>query len=156
MLSDEKMSISAFLCAHTAYDILPLSSKIFAFDACLSVSLVLKLLSENNLVAAPIWNPYSNTFLGLLTIHDVLLLVKENFDFETSVLDLKDSNGISMQPIHINPLKSLKDACKIMNECNLHQIPLIDADSTSNRESLVGVLSAFKILRFVACNVLFN
>ncbi|KAJ1501296.1 AMP-activated serine/threonine-protein kinase regulatory subunit [Coelomomyces lativittatus] len=167
------LSIKTFLQSHTPYDILPISLKVVAIDSTVTIQQCISILLIHGLTAAPIWNTTTQTFLGLFMVKDLihLMITFENQRYSHSLGDTMlyqrlnqwlnssveklrdmDANRIGLQPIHIHPLKSLEDATQLMIDCHLHHIVLIDADSISHQETLVSVLTGFKILKFIACN----
>ncbi|KAJ3347656.1 AMP-activated serine/threonine-protein kinase regulatory subunit [Allomyces javanicus] len=161
-------TLHEFLQGHTAYDILPVSLKVVAIDAQLPLRKAVAALLQNGLVAAPLWNSETQSFAGLLTVTDLLHLIL-HFTDETqepsiegvvdeidhlTVEDLRHirESHVGLSPIQIHPMHTLFDATHAMLQCHLHHVPLIDVDSCSGQDTIVSVLSGFKILKFLACN----
>jgi len=52
----------------------------------------------------------------------------------------------------VHPERPLYDACRRMLETRSRRIPLVDKDSESRRDSVVSVITQYRILKFIAVN----
>ncbi|KAL7750928.1 AMP-activated serine/threonine-protein kinase regulatory subunit [Sorochytrium milnesiophthora] len=160
-------ALTEFLNSHTTYDILSVSFKLIVIDSRLKLKKAVVALLQNGLVAAPLWNSGRQHFDGLLTVIDILYLITHLDSLHThshqdliakldslEVHELRnlDTERVGLQPIHLHPSKSVLEASRVMLQCSLHHLPLVDADSVTSQETIVSVLSGYKILRFLACN----
>ncbi|XWS08619.1 hypothetical protein CRYUN_Cryun40dG0017300 [Craigia yunnanensis] len=69
--------ISAFLAAHTAYELLPESGKVVALDVDLPVKQAFHILSEQGIPIAPLWDFCKGKFVGVLSASDFILILRE-------------------------------------------------------------------------------
>lgn len=65
-------AISTFLDGHTCYSVLRASGKVVVFDTRIPVQLAFYALVEHDMQAAPLWDPSSCQFVGLLTVTDFI------------------------------------------------------------------------------------
>ncbi|KAI9189123.1 AMP-activated serine/threonine-protein kinase regulatory subunit [Blastocladiella emersonii ATCC 22665] len=169
-------SIHTFLQRHTAYDILPLSLKVVVIDSLLPLRKAVAALVLNGLVAAPLWQSETQSFYGLLTVTDILRLILHYSEAELRDADVGDlvdeidsmtveslrafrtdadagaDAAVPAPAFRVHPMHSVLEASQTMLQYHLHHVPLIDADSLTRQETIVSVLTGFKILKFLACN----
>ncbi|XVF38687.1 hypothetical protein REPUB_Repub20aG0123300 [Reevesia pubescens] len=69
-------SISVFLAAHTAYELLPESGKVVALDVDLPVKQAFIILSEQGIPMAPLWDFSKGKFVGVLSASDFILILR--------------------------------------------------------------------------------
>lgn len=164
---DQRIGIKAirlFLQSKTSYDVLPVSYRLVVLDSTLLLKKSLDILSQNNIVSAPVWNNQTSKFGGLLTASNFMNVIQYYFQFpdkleyfdQLALNDLKDiEKAIRVDPIEtvsIHPFKSLYEACVKMLNSKARRIPLIDEDEKTQREIVVSVLTQYRILKFVALN----
>jgi len=65
-------AISTFLDSHTCYSVLRASGKCVVFDTRIPIQLAFYALVEHDMQAAPLWDPSSCQFVGLLTVTDFI------------------------------------------------------------------------------------
>lgn len=157
-------AIRFFLQSKTSYDVLPVSYRLIVLDTSLLVKKSLNILLQNNIVSAPLWNPQTSRFAGLLNSSDFINVIqyyfqnpdKLEFVDKLTLNGLKDvEKAIGVEPIDtgsIHPFKPLYDACVKMLEARSRRIPLIDEDEETHREIVVSVLTQYRILKFVSLN----
>lgn len=157
-------SIRAFLKSKTSYDVLPVSYRLIVLDTSLLVKKSLNVLLQNNIVSAPLWDPKTSRFAGLLTSSDFINVIQYYFSnpdkfelVDKLQLDgLKEiERALGVEPIDtasIHPSRPLYEACIKMMGSTSRRIPLIDQDEDTNREIVVSVLTQYRILKFVALN----
>ncbi|CCH40572.1 5'-AMP-activated protein kinase subunit gamma-3 [Wickerhamomyces ciferrii] len=165
--NDQKAGVQAirqFLKSKTSYDVLPVSYRLVVLDTSLLIKKSLTILLQNNIVSAPLWNPKTSRFAGLLNSQDFINVIQyykqnpDQFEFvdRLTLNDLKDvEKAIGVEPIDtgsIHPFKPLYEACVKMVEARSRRIPLIDEDEDTHREIVVSVLTQYRILKFVSLN----
>ncbi|KAF2772920.1 CBS-domain-containing protein [Teratosphaeria nubilosa] len=162
---DGLRAIRAFLKVRTSYDVLPLSYRLIIFDTSLLVKKSLNILTQSQIVSAPLWDSKTSTFAGLLTTSDYLNVVQyywQNPDalaqvdqFKlNSLRDIERAIGVApIETVSINPHKPLYEACRRMLESRARRIPLVDVDDETQREMVVSVVTQYRILKFVSVNV---
>ncbi|XVF66254.1 hypothetical protein PTKIN_Ptkin10aG0020500 [Pterospermum kingtungense] len=69
--------LSAFLAAHTAYELLPESGKVVALDVDLPVKQAFHILSEQGIPMAPLWDFGKGKFVGVISASDFILILRE-------------------------------------------------------------------------------
>ncbi|KAH7573587.1 hypothetical protein JRO89_XS03G0176900 [Xanthoceras sorbifolium] len=69
--------VSAFLSAHTAYELLPESGKVVALDIDLPVKQAFHILYEQGISMAPLWDFCKGRFVGVLSASDFILILRE-------------------------------------------------------------------------------
>ncbi|KAK5117751.1 AMP-activated serine/threonine-protein kinase regulatory subunit [Meristemomyces frigidus] len=158
-------AIRAFLKVRTSYDVLPLSYRLIVFDTSLLVKKSLNIITQQQIVSAPLWDSRTSTFAGLLTTSDYINVVQyywQNPDalaqvdqFKlNSLRDIERAIGADpIETVYINPHKPLYEACRRMLESRARRIPLVDVDDETGREMVVSVVTQYRILKFVSVNV---
>lgn len=119
-------------------------------------------------MSAPLWDTRTSTFAGLLTASDFINVIKyyyQNASYPEAIdqiaklklhglRDVEKQIGASPpETLSIHPQKSLYDACEKMLTSRARRIPLIEADSLTGRETIISVMTQYRILRFVAVNL---
>ncbi|XVE65637.1 hypothetical protein DITRI_Ditri08aG0016300 [Diplodiscus trichospermus] len=143
--------ISAFLAAHTAYELLPESGKVVALDVDLPVKQAFHILSEQGIPMAPLWDFSKGRFVGVISASDFILILRElgnhgsnltEEELETHTISVwkegkaymtgqVDGHGrpIPRHLIYAAPSDSLKDvALKILRN-GLAIVPVIHSSS---------------------------
>ncbi|XP_024026913.1 sucrose nonfermenting 4-like protein isoform X2 [Morus notabilis] len=143
--------ISAFLSTHTAYELLPESGKVIAFDINMPVKQAFHILYEQGIPVAPLWNSYKSQCVGVLTALDFVLILRElgnhgsnltEEELETHTiaawkevkLHLNGQMDDSGRPyprhlIHSGPCDSLKDVALKIFQNKVSTIPIIHSSS---------------------------
>ncbi|KAJ1928691.1 AMP-activated serine/threonine-protein kinase regulatory subunit [Tieghemiomyces parasiticus] len=160
-LATLRQKVTQLLQQHTAYDMLPVSFRLVVFDATLQIPSGLALLLQN------VWDSENNAYVGMLTVTDILVLVRHYYDqyayaeamSEISNLGLDAFKDLyrkiterSCNTLALHPLKSLYDAARMLIGTDYHSLALVDTDTHSAQDSVVSVLSLYSILRFVSMN----
>ncbi|MCJ1258458.1 AMP-activated serine/threonine-protein kinase regulatory subunit [Lignoscripta atroalba] len=157
--------IRDFLKVRTSYDVLPLSFRLIVFDTTLLVKKSLTILIQNGIVSAPLWDSKTSTFAGLLTTSDYINVIQyywqnpeamsriDQFRLN-SLRDIEKAIGVApIETVSIHPLRPLYEACRRMLESRARRIPLVDIDDETKRAMVVSVVTQYRILKFVAVNV---
>lgn len=160
-------SIRQFIRSKTCYDVLPVSFRMIVLDTDLLVKKSLTILTQNNIVSAPLWNSKTCTFAGLLTVSDFINVIQyyhQNVSYFQVLEDIeklkldglrdieKSIDSSPLETISINPMRSLYEACERIRLTKAKRIPLIDYDDETYHEVIVSVLTQYRILKFIALN----
>lgn len=158
-------SCRGFLKGKSLYDILPVSYRMVVLETGLPVKRALNVLIQNKILSAPLWDSEKSRFAGLLTLMDFIGLVQYFFSNPDKIdvvdklrlgnlKEIENSVGIHepLEECSIQPERSLFEACQMMLESRTRKIPLLDKDEVTDRELVVGVLTQYRILKFLAMN----
>lgn len=158
-------AIRSFLKIRTSYDVLPLSFRLIILNTDLLVKKSLNILLQNGIVSAPLWDSHTSTFAGLLTTSDYINVVQyywQNPDalsqidqFRLSSLrDIERAIGVlPLETVSVHPSRPLYEACRQMLKTRARRIPLVDTDDETGREMVVSVITQYRLLKFIAVNV---
>ncbi|TVY15944.1 5'-AMP-activated protein kinase subunit gamma, partial [Lachnellula arida] len=158
-------AIRDFLKIRTSYDVLPLSFRLIILNTDLLVKKSLNILLQNGIVSAPLWDSHTSSFAGLLTTSDYINVVQyywQNPDalnaidqFRLSSLrDVEKAiNVLPLETLSVHPARPLYEACTQMLKTRARRIPLVDIDDETGREMVVSVITQYRILKFIAVNV---
>ncbi|KAG8409395.1 AMP-activated serine/threonine-protein kinase regulatory subunit [Metarhizium acridum] len=157
-------AIRDFLKVRTSYDVLPLSFRLIVLDTDLLIKKTLNILIQNTIVSAPLWDSQRGRFAGILTATDYINVIQYYCQFpdEMSKLDqfrlssLRDiEKAIGATPIEtvsVHPSRPLYEACRRMLKTRARRIPLVDVDDETGRETVISVITQYRILKFIAVN----
>lgn len=162
--------ISLFLSAHTAYELLPESGKVIAFDVNLPVKQAFHILYEQGVPVAPLWDSFRGQFVGMLSPLDFILILREigsngsnltQEELETHTISAwkegkrvlygqVDEHGrpVEKSLVYVGPFDSLKDVALKLLQNNVATVPIIHSASQDGLfpqllhvASLSGILS---------------
>ena len=72
-----------------------------------------------------------------------------------SASDIEKSLGVATPPlIHEHPNSSLYDAAQRLIQTHARRLPLLDNDSETGHQVIVSVLTQYRLLKFIAINVI--
>ncbi|KAH6611605.1 hypothetical protein Trco_001625, partial [Trichoderma cornu-damae] len=157
-------AIRDFLRKRTSYDVLPLSFRLIVLDTDLLIKKSLNILIQNSIVSAPLWDSRTSRFAGILTATDYINVIQYHCQFpdEMSKLDqfrlgsLRDiEKAIGATPIEsvsVHPSRPLYEALRRMLKTRARRIPLVDVDDETGRETVISVITQYRILKFIAVN----
>lgn len=157
-------AIREFLKVRTSYDVLPLSFRLIILDNDLLIRTSVNILMQNNIVSAPLWDSKSSTFAGLLTSTDYINVIQyylqnpERFEDVdrlrlSSLREVEKAIGVTpLETVSFHPGRPLYEACRKMLQTRARRIPLVDIDDETGRESVVSVITQYRILKFIAVN----
>ncbi|ODQ55123.1 activating gamma subunit of the AMP-activated Snf1p kinase complex [Saitoella complicata NRRL Y-17804] len=160
-------AIRSFIKARNTYDVLPVSFRLIVLDTALLVKKALAILMQNNIVSAPLWDSSKSKFAGLLTASDFLNVIQyyyQNTSYPQALSEIesfrldglrdveKRIGAPSPETLSVNPMKSLYKACQMMSKTHARRIPLIDYDDETGKETVLSVLTQYRILKFIALN----
>ncbi|GAA5859363.1 hypothetical protein JCM1840_004581 [Sporobolomyces johnsonii] len=160
--------IRAFLASKSCYDILPESFRLIVFDNKLGITRSLQALVTNGVVSAPLYDSTTQRFAGMFTLADVVHLIQyyyltaheyENVVAEVEAFQLeslrKIEQAIDVPPpptISVHPDQPLSDACAALVRTHARRLPLVDRDDQTGKETIVSVLTQYRVLKFIAIN----
>ncbi|KDN50395.1 hypothetical protein K437DRAFT_221982, partial [Tilletiaria anomala UBC 951] len=109
----------------------------------------------------------NGAFAGMLTVNDIIHLIQYYYmnssygdaakDVETFRLeklkDIERSLQVPQPPtLSVHPLRSLYEACQIIIRTHARRLPLIDHDEQTGIETVLSVLTQYRVLKFIAMN----
>ncbi|KAI0600552.1 hypothetical protein F4775DRAFT_69961 [Biscogniauxia sp. FL1348] len=153
-----------FLRVRTSYDVLPLSFRLIVLDNDLLIKKSLNILIQNGIVSAPLWDSHHSRFAGLLTATDYINLIQYYCQFPehiddvdkfrlSSLRDIEKAIGVlPLETVSVHPSRPLYEACSRMLKSRARRIPLVDTDDETGRETVVSVITQYRILKFIAVN----
>ncbi|KAK8703969.1 hypothetical protein V6N13_047605 [Hibiscus sabdariffa] len=146
-----RRQISAFLAAHTAYELLPESGKVVALAVDLPVKQAFHILAEQGIPVAPLWDFSKGKFVGVISASDFILILRElgnhgsnltEEELETHTISAwkegkaymngqVDGHGrpIPRQIIFAGPCDNLKDLALKFMQNGVATIPVIHSSS---------------------------
>ncbi|TPX56919.1 hypothetical protein PhCBS80983_g04184 [Powellomyces hirtus] len=148
---------------HTCYDLLPVSYKVIVFDTSLPVKKALAALLQHGVQSAPLWDSNSMRFAGMLT--DFINLIRHyytNTSYDNALEEIEQLQISGLREIQqkmgllrprniaIHPMQTLYEASKLLLKDHLHRLPLVDR--VGNQETIVSVVTQYKILKYLAAN----
>ena len=69
------------------------------------------------------------------------------------LLDIEKAIGvIPLETLSVHPMRPLYEACRRMLKTRARRIPLVDIDDETGRETVVSVITQYRILKFIAVN----
>uniref|UniRef100_A0AAV2JSA3 [histone H3]-lysine(4) N-methyltransferase n=1 Tax=Knipowitschia caucasica TaxID=637954 RepID=A0AAV2JSA3_KNICA len=145
-----------FMKSHKCYDIVPTSSKLVVFDTALQVKKAFFALVANGVRAAPLWDTEKQSFVGMLTITDFIIILHRYYKsplvqiYELEEHKLETWREVYLQAtfkplVNISPEASLFDAVYTLIKNKIHRLPVIDP-ITGNA---LYILTHKRILKFL-------
>ncbi|KAI8592074.1 hypothetical protein BDZ88DRAFT_392890 [Geranomyces variabilis] len=150
---------------HTCYDLLPVSYKVIVFDTSLPVKKALAALLQHGVQSAPLWDSVRMRFAGMLTVTDFINLIRHyysNTSYDNALEEIEQLQISGLREIQqkmgllrprniaIHPMQTLYEASKLLLKDHLHRLPLVDR--VGNQETIVSVVTQYKILKYLAAN----
>ncbi|PHH93359.1 hypothetical protein CDD83_5913 [Cordyceps sp. RAO-2017] len=157
-------AIRDFLKVRTSYDVLPLSFRLIVLDTDLLIKKSLNILIQNAIVSAPLWDSETCRFAGILTATDYINVIQYYCQFPdeiskldqfrlSSLRDIEKAIGaIPIETVSVHPSRPLYEACRRMLKTRARRIPLVDVDDETGRETVISVITQYRILKFIAVN----
>ncbi|KWU45977.1 hypothetical protein RHOSPDRAFT_15668 [Rhodotorula sp. JG-1b] len=161
--------IRTFVASKSCYDILPESFRLIVFDTKLGITKSLQALVTNGVVSAPLYDSTTHRFAGMFTLADVVHLIQyyyltahkyENVIAEVEAFQLESlreiEQAIDVPPpptISVHPDQPLADACAALVRTHARRLPLVDRDDQTGKETIISVLTQYRVLKFIAINV---
>ena len=171
-------AIRHFLCTHSSYDVLPVSFRLVMFDTQLSIKSALDGMFQSGVVSAPLWrstldqdtqDPSNRPgFAGMITVNDIIHLIQFYYytstNYDTATLDVETmrldrlreiEHALNVPPpplLWIGPLSPLSEAGELLVRTHARRIPLLDYNEDLQVESVLSVLTQYRLLKFIAMN----
>ncbi|KAK6452938.1 hypothetical protein FP744_10009189 [Trichoderma asperellum] len=158
------IAIRDFLRKRTSYDVLPLSFRLIVLDTDLLIKKSLNILIQNSIVSAPLWDSHASRFAGILTATDYINVIQYHCQFPdemnkldqfrlSSLRDIEKAIGATpIESVSVHPSRPLYEALRRMLKTRARRIPLVDVDDETGRETVVSVITQYRILKFIAVN----
>lgn len=134
---------------------MPVSAKLVIFDTQLIVKKAFTALINNGCRAAPLWDSATQKFVGMLSVTDLIQIIRTYHKSPTIKLeDVEDQkievwrsllNQESRPLVSIGPDDCLLDAILTLKKNKVHRLPIIDPE-TGN---VLYILTHKRILRFL-------
>lgn len=144
-----------FFSKYHCYDLIPVSAKLVIFDTQLIVKKAFTALINNGCRAAPLWDTATQKFVGMLSVTDLIQIIRTYHKSPTIKLeDVEDQkievwrsllNQESRPLVSIGPDDCLLDAILTLKKNQVHRLPIIDPE-TGN---VLYILTHKRILRFL-------
>ncbi|KAK8831897.1 hypothetical protein WA577_001952 [Blastocystis sp. JDR] len=167
-LNNGRKNIYDILSQRNAYDVLPDSQKWPVFNINFPLDLVFQSLRRQEMVEGMIWNSRTGMYEGVITSSDLLICLNRQYALYQEAVNAAMKSGNTMQPIQFPrvleydiehyrnlidpnskrlaygiPNNSLFQILKLMFDCHVHRIPIIDRAQEGN---LIGVINYLDIL----------
>ncbi|PNY29305.1 Nuclear protein SNF4 [Tolypocladium capitatum] len=116
------------------------------------------------IVSAPLWDSDTSRFAGILTSTDFINVIQYYCQFPdeisklgqfrlSSLRDIEKAIGaIPIETVSVHPSRPLYEACRRMLKTRARRIPLVDVDDETGRETVISVITQYRILKFIAVN----
>ncbi|XP_047224137.1 5'-AMP-activated protein kinase subunit gamma-1-like isoform X1 [Girardinichthys multiradiatus] len=152
-----------FMKSHKCYDIVPTSSKLVVFDTALQVKKAFFALVANGVRAAPLWDSEKQSFVGMLTITDFIIILHRYYKspmvqiYELEEHKLETWREVYLQAtfkplVNISPDASLFDAVYTLIKNKIHRLPVIDP-VTGNALYILTHKRILKFLQLFMCEM---
>ncbi|KAL9190974.1 hypothetical protein ACHAXT_000680 [Thalassiosira profunda] len=137
-----KQAIVSFLDSQTCYSVLRASGKVVVFDTRIPIQLAFYALVEHDMQAAPLWDPKSCQFVGILTVTDFIDVLRYYRETSSDVLalasrsiaDILADEGILSTVLKKNPPRRFASANGEGTGADQHSSFLsVDADANLDR-----------------------
>ncbi|XP_059024011.1 5'-AMP-activated protein kinase subunit gamma-3 [Mustela lutreola] len=145
-----------FMQEHTCYDAMATSSKLVIFDTTLEIKKAFFALVANGIRAAPLWDSKKQSFVGMLTITDFILVLHRYYRsplvqiHEIEEHKIETWREIYLQGcfkplVSISPNSSLFEAVYILIKNRIHRLPVLDPVSGA----VLHILTHKRLLKFL-------
>uniref|UniRef100_A0A3P8SA43 Protein kinase AMP-activated non-catalytic subunit gamma 2 n=1 Tax=Amphiprion percula TaxID=161767 RepID=A0A3P8SA43_AMPPE len=142
-----------FMKSHKCYDIVPTSSKLVVFDTALQVKKAFFALVANGVRAAPLWDTEKQSFVGMLTITDFIIILHRYYKSPMiSCFALVYLQATFKPLVNISPDASLFDAVYTLIKNKIHRLPVIDP-VTGNALYILTHKRILKFLQLFMCEM---
>uniref|UniRef100_A0A8B9GTP2 5'-AMP-activated protein kinase subunit gamma-1 n=1 Tax=Astyanax mexicanus TaxID=7994 RepID=A0A8B9GTP2_ASTMX len=165
-LSDEEPDCdiyTRFMKSHQCYDLIPTSSKLVVFDTTLQVKKAFFALVANGVRAAPLWETKKQSFVGMLTITDFIIILHRYYKsplvqiYELEEHKIETWRELYLQEtfkplVNISPDASIYDAVYSLIKNKIHRLPVIDP-VTGNALYILTHKRILKFLQLFVCEM---
>ncbi|XP_026062722.1 5'-AMP-activated protein kinase subunit gamma-1 isoform X1 [Carassius auratus] len=152
-----------FMKSHKCYDLIPTSSKLVVFDTSLQVKKAFFALVANGVRAAPLWETKKQSFVGMLTITDFIIILHRYYKsplvqiYELEEHKIETWRELYLQEtfkplVNISPDASIFDAVYSLIKNKIHRLPVIDP-VTGNALYILTHKRILKFLQLFVCEM---
>ncbi|XP_041966299.1 5'-AMP-activated protein kinase subunit gamma-1-like isoform X2 [Alosa sapidissima] len=152
-----------FMKSHKCYDLIPTSSKLVVFDTSLQVKKAFFALVANGVRAAPLWETKKQSFVGMLTITDFIIILHRYYKsplvhlYELEEHKIETWRDLYLQEtfkpfVSISPEASLFEAVYSLIKNKIHRLPIIDP-VTGNALYILTHKRVLKFLQLFMCEM---
>ncbi|KAL6489774.1 hypothetical protein MHYP_G00001190 [Metynnis hypsauchen] len=152
-----------FMKSHKCYDLIPTSSKLVVFDTTLQVKKAFFALVANGVRAAPLWETKKQSFVGMLTITDFIIILHRYYKsplvqiYELEEHKIETWRELYLQEtfkplVNISPDASVFDAVYSLIKNKIHRLPVIDP-VTGNALYILTHKRILKFLQLFVCEM---
>uniref|UniRef100_A0A8C6QQQ5 Protein kinase, AMP-activated, gamma 3 non-catalytic subunit n=1 Tax=Nannospalax galili TaxID=1026970 RepID=A0A8C6QQQ5_NANGA len=145
-----------FMQEHTCYDAMATSSKLVIFDTTLEIKKAFFAMVANGVRAAPLWDSKKQSFVGMLTITDFILVLHRYYRsplvqiYEIEEHKIETWREIYLQGcfkplVSISPNDSLFEAVYALIKNRIHRLPILDPVSGT----VLYILTHKRLLKFL-------
>ncbi|XP_044523493.1 5'-AMP-activated protein kinase subunit gamma-3 [Gracilinanus agilis] len=145
-----------FMQEHNCYDAMATSSKLVIFDTMLEIKKAFFALVANGVRAAPLWDSQKQSFVGMLTITDFILVLHRYYRsplvqiYEIEEHTIQTWRDIYLQGsfkplVSISPNDSLFEAVYSLIKNRIHRLPVLDPASGN----VLHILTHKRLLKFL-------
>ncbi|KAM5326723.1 5'-AMP-activated protein kinase subunit gamma-3 isoform 1-T2 [Glossophaga mutica] len=145
-----------FMQKHTCYDAMATSSKLVIFDTTLEIKKAFFALVANGVRAAPLWDSSKQSFVGMLTITDFILVLHRYYRsplvqiYEIEEHKIETWREIYLQGcvkplVSISPNDSLFEAVYSLIKNRIHRLPVLDPVSGD----VLHIITHKRLLKFL-------
>lgn len=121
-------AISSFLDSHNCYSVLRASGKCVVFDTRIPIQLAFYALVEHDMQAAPLWDPATCQFVGLLTVTDFI-----------DVLRWYRRTQADVSTLATRSIADILSDSEILSTVLLRHIPRRGADPKTNNANTTSI-----------------
>ncbi|XP_052467191.1 5'-AMP-activated protein kinase subunit gamma-1 isoform X1 [Carassius gibelio] len=150
-----------FMKSHKCYDLIPTSSKLVVFDTTLQVKKAFFALVANGVRAAPLWETKKQSFVGMLTITDFIIILHRYYKsplvqiYELEEHKIETWRELYLQEtfkplVNTSPDASIFDAVYSLIKNKIHRLPVIDP-VTGNALYILTHKRILKFLQLFVC-----
>uniref|UniRef100_A0A8C1B398 Protein kinase, AMP-activated, gamma 2 non-catalytic subunit b n=1 Tax=Cyprinus carpio carpio TaxID=630221 RepID=A0A8C1B398_CYPCA len=137
-----------FMKSHKCYDLIPTSSKLVVFDTSLQVKKAFFALVANGVRAAPLWETKKQSFVGMLTITDFIIILHRYY--KSPLVSLQRFFFLNVW--FLVTLCSIFDAVYSLIKNKIHRLPVIDP-VTGNALYILTHKRILKFLQLFVCEM---
>ncbi|KAL2775118.1 5'-AMP-activated protein kinase subunit gamma-3 [Daubentonia madagascariensis] len=145
-----------FMQEHTCYDAMATNSKLVIFDTTLEIKKAFFALVANGVRAAPLWDSKKQSFVGMLTITDFILVLHRYYRsplvqiHEIEEHKIETWREIYLQGcfkplVSISPNDTLFEAVYTLTKNRIHRLPVLDPVSGT----VLHILTHKRLLKFL-------
>jgi len=157
---DCRAAVKSIFMGTSCYDLIAQSSKTIVFETTIPFQMAFYALIEHDTAVAPLWDPGTHSFTGLMTIADYVRALKlcrqENVSMlelsARSIADLIGSPKFRFQHGEFSSVDaedSVQNMCYFLNRHNTNFVPILNPDD-GTLVSILGYLDLIHLLHQAA------